>query len=249
MSENVTILIEEIDQGIWKKIADEAIRKNAFVDPLSFIVSGDNTAYRAAIQAIKSMGIYVDVKPPGVRAERGENVNANIVIDRQDIERTGIAYSIGEEIQEYIDMGQTRFRRAEITNPHHVEYEIRVLADSVISERFANQIILNALKEHNYLRGIRIENNQYIESETSFLFQTLGTSVDLSNGDMSERLWRYQAYYVHLAEDIITELDIAPISNIDMETQPVRDYNEITPSDPTTWNDDDLIEESITQSP
>lgn len=249
MQENVVITLAEIDQGIWKVIADEAVRKNAFVHPLPFVVSGDNAAYRAAIDAIKMAGIYVDVKPPGSRPERGENINANITIDRQDIERTGIGYSVSEEIQQYDDMGTTKFRRADITNPHHVEYEIRVTADTIESERFANQIILNALKERNYIRGIRFENNVYVDSETSFLFQTLGTSVDLSTALQQERLWRYQAYYVHIAEDIITELDISQITSIDMEMQAVKTFTEFDVNDPSTWLDDDLIEQSITQTP
>lgn len=144
----------QINRGIEKRLRSEAVRRNLWVDPELYI--GDNTGYRAAIDAIDNKQ-QTPILSGGAGTSRGELDTNRIVLQRTGLRRgqvTLAAHHTGAFRYRYETTDKT-YEEAVVPNgTRDLVYEVRTLALNNAMDVTLEGVVMQALATPAYVRAV-----------------------------------------------------------------------------------------------
>lgn len=139
----------------------------------------------------------IEVFGPAPWKERGAKKGNSIIISRLTIGPG--SYALAEPIEyepvNATDLSQGYTMLLLPDTPQDIRYEVRYVANDTHMDREASRLILTGFGVRRYLYGI---NDDLTNTATGFWVMPLGDSVDLSEDDFTERLWRVEVKDVQL---------------------------------------------------
>jgi hypothetical protein len=215
--------LEQIDRAIELAIRRVVIMLGYWPDQELF--EGDDAGFEEAKQAIVASGKpLIKVYGTGSPDARGELDANNIMIDRKVVGFGDKGHAQAFFYESYPDENGLQVYRqlktAEVTND--IQYEVRFLADDIELDRVIIQIIMIALSNRMYLKGVKDDLSRTVDG---FWIMAEGTPVDLSGENYLERLWRYIVKDVIITPTEVVAERISRIENIEVVMEVSKDQN------------------------
>ena len=206
-----TYKLEEIDRTLFELIRLKLVKYGLLPDITQYTSLQD---YKSAKDAIESSGKeVVEIRGVGTAEARDTKLSHEIIIDRKGAS-VGVlgGYPATQFVEDTENGTLSKQYLPDATN--NIEYEIRVISNSIKYERILSQLIYQTL-------GIR-KYHKVVENYNSFLdkefFMTYNGDIDVTSTQTKERLFRYMVNDVWIGSDDIESLlirdNIVPLTSV-----------------------------------
>lgn len=202
--------IHEIDRTVYERLRLALVASGYLPNITSYSTETEYTNAKSAIHLSK--GGVIEVMGVGAAESRDAKQSTKIVIDRKGADIGTIG---GFPATQFEKVGDTFTKRNLPDTTMDLNYDIRVISNSVKFERIATEAILAAFGMRKYI-PITVEYNQ--DSKDVILMNFKG-DVDVSAAGMRERLFKYSAMdiWIKMYDDDVVRANIPPLTSVSFQ--------------------------------
>lgn len=220
--------IQELERTVYANLVNKVVEMGYLPDRE---IANTEQLYAAALAVvIANKGFSIEVKGVGSPRDREGKNNFKIVLIRKNTKRG----DIGAEWTTYFEQTGdtfTKYQRSGISKDF--PFEIRAIGNGTEGQRIMEELIYDAFGTNKYLPAIIMDQGlKVFNVNKTFLFTYTG-DFDLTNGQMSERIFVYVAIDIFtkplgLHPDVVLRSDVVQLRDITIKIGPA-----VNPANPT----------------